>query len=107
MSFQDLQQWLIYYPRLWIPAAVVGLVFAIVTGRKFFGGWSGFLESLRFWFQPGWLSAMRGEFWEDVGSEFKLILWFAAGMAVSLVAKIGMTKLVILYSLVDRWNLPI
>lgn len=107
MTFQDLQQLLMYYPRLWIPAAVVGLVFAIVTGRKVFDGWGGFLESLRFWFQPGWLSAMRGEFWEDVGAEFKLILWFIAGFVALVAAKIGMTKLVIMYSLVERWNLPI
>jgi hypothetical protein len=95
------------HPRIWILVAVIGLWFAITTARRMFDGWSGFLEAMRYKFQPGWLSLMRGEFWEDAKAEFKLLIWFLMTLLVMLGMKISLTKLVVMYSLAEKLRLPI
>lgn len=95
------------HPLLWIPAALIGLWFAIVAGRKMFGGWDGFLEALRYKFQPGWVSMLRGEFWEDTAAEFKFFFWVVACALVTLAMKIAITKVVVMFSLAERFHLPI
>lgn len=103
----EIAQLALQHSRLWIVAAPVGVGFAIWSGRILFGDWGGFLEALRYWFQPQWLSLFRGEFWEDTKSEFKLFFWLAGGLVVTGIAKLGLTKLVIMFSLVERFHLPI
>lgn len=95
------------HPRLWILVGVVALWFSVKTARKMFGDWDGFLEALRYSYQPGWLSFLRGEFGEDVKAEFKLLFWIAATVVMALALKIGLTKLVVMYSLVERFHLPV
>jgi hypothetical protein len=95
------------HPRLWIPAGVLAVWFAIASARHMFGGWPGFLEALRYKFQPGWLSLARGEWWEDTKAEFKLFYWIMSSVLVALVLKIGLTKLVIAFALVERFRLPV
>jgi hypothetical protein len=95
------------HPKLWLVAGMLGLGLAVLSANRFFGGWRGFLEALRYKFQPGWLSAVRGEFWEDTKAEFKLGFWFLfSGLAV-LGLKLGLTKVVVMFSLAERFNLPI
>jgi hypothetical protein len=65
---------LVKHPRLWVLAGFLRLWFAIFTAKRFFGGWHGFMEALRYKFQPSWLSGARGEFWADTKAEFKLFL---------------------------------
>ncbi|HEY0549658.1 MAG TPA: hypothetical protein VGF13_08655 [Verrucomicrobiae bacterium] len=72
-----------------------------------FDGWNGFLEVMRYKFQPGWLSLLRGEFWEDVKAEFKFFIWFLMNLLMALGLKIGLTKMVVMYSLAEKLRLPI
>ena len=95
------------HPRLWILVGVVALWLSVKTARKMFGDWDGFLEALRYSYQPGWLSFLRGEFGEDVKSEFKLLFWILATVVMALALKIGLTKLVVMYSLVEHFRLPV
>lgn len=95
------------HPRLWIPVGVVGLWLAVKLWRRLFGGWDGFLEALRYSHQPGWLSLLRGELGEDVKAESKLLFWGFVTLILVLGLKVGMTKLVVAYSLAERLHLPI
>jgi len=103
----EIAELFLQHPRLWIVAGILGLWFAISSAKRFFDGWGGFTEALRYKFQPGWLSAARGEFWEDTKAEFKLGLWFLGCIVAVLGLKLGLTKLVVMFSLVERFNLPI
>ncbi len=107
MNTRAVTELLAKHPRLWILAGVGGVFIAISSAKKIFDGWEGFLEALRFWFQPGWLSLLRREFWQDVKAEVKLFIWFLGSLIVILLLKIGITKLVVTFSLVERFNLPI
>jgi hypothetical protein len=95
------------HPRLWIPVGLVGMWLVVKIARQLFDGWDGFLEALRYSYQPGWLSVLRGEFGEDVKAEFKLLFWFLISAVLIFGLKIGLTKLVVAYSLVERLRLPI
>jgi hypothetical protein len=44
-------------------------------GRIFFDDWQDFLEHLRLWFQPFWLSALRGEYHADMWAQVKLFVY--------------------------------
>ena len=62
---------------------------------------------MRYKFQPGWLSLMRGEFWEDIKAEFKLLIWLCMNILMAFGLKMGLTKLVVVFSLVERFRLPV
>jgi hypothetical protein len=55
--------------------AVVSLPIYWLLGRFFFDDWRDFLDHLRLWYQPFWLSALRGEFNEDMWAQVKLFLF--------------------------------
>jgi len=55
--------------------AVVSLPVYWLLGRLFFDDWRDFLDHLRLWYQPFWLSALRGEFNEDMWAQVKLLLF--------------------------------
>jgi len=110
MSSQHLNEVLhlsVRHPRLWIPVGVFALWFAVKVARKLFGDWDGFVEALRYSYKPGWLSLLRGEFGEDVKAEFKLLVWIVVIVVMAFGLKMGVTKLVVMYSLAERFHLPI
>jgi hypothetical protein len=90
-------QMLAAHPRLWFVAGILGLWFLIVTGRVTFDGWGGFIEALRYGFQPGWLSFLRGEFVEEQLAHLKIFLWLAINAMVVVALKYSATWLVIHY----------
>ncbi len=61
---------------------IVDIFLFILLGKVFFGGLSGFVECLRFWFQPDWISWFRGEGFEDMAGEFKLFVYFVLCVAI-------------------------
>lgn len=107
MNGQEIMRLLAAYPRLWWVAGVLGLWFSIASARRVFEGWSGFLEALRYWFQPGWLSFLRSEWVEDQCAQFKLMGWVVCSVVVTLLLKTSATWLVIHFSLAQKWHLPI
>jgi hypothetical protein len=107
VQWKEVLDLLARHPRLWIPVAIPALWFAMASGRRMFESWDGFLEVMRYKFQPGLLSMMRGEFWEDVKAEFKLFIWGMMCLLMTLGLKIGLTKLVVMFSLVERFRLPV
>ena len=56
-------------------AIAVGILTALLLFRVFFSDLSEFGECLRFYFQPDWISAFRGEWVEDKWSTMKLFVW--------------------------------
>ncbi len=54
---------------------ILSLPFYWLIGRMFFEGWQDFLDHLRLWYQPLWLSALRGEFDADMWSGVKLLVY--------------------------------
>ena len=50
---------------------------------------------------------MRGEFWEDIKAEFKLLIWLCMNILMAFGLKMGLTKLVVVFSLVERFRLPV
>ena len=48
---------------------------AALLFRLFFTDFQGFIECLRFYFQPDLISAFRGEWWEDKWGSAKLAFW--------------------------------
>jgi hypothetical protein len=107
MSGQEVVHLLGANPRLWWVAGVTGLCCCIVTARRVFDGWGGFLEALRYWFQPGWLSLLRGEWVEDQWAQFKLMGCVVFTVVVTLSVKAGVTWLVIHFALAQKWHLPV
>ncbi|WP_428634742.1 hypothetical protein [Sedimenticola sp.] len=55
--------------------AMVSLPVYWLLGRFFFDDWQDFLDHLRLWYQPFWLSALRGEFNEDMWAQVKLFVF--------------------------------
>jgi hypothetical protein len=65
----------------WNILATVGILSLPVywlLGRFFFDDWQDFLDHLRLWYQPFWLSVLRGEFNADMWAEIKLLIYFLA-----------------------------
>jgi hypothetical protein len=54
---------------------VVCLPLYYIVWKFIFGSWDEFLDALRFWFTPGWLSLLRGEFGSDLFAAIKLIFF--------------------------------
>ena len=59
---------------MWCAIAVIPLY--LWLGQLFFNGWHDFLESLRYLYQPTWLSVLRGEFHEDNWASLKFLSTF-------------------------------
>ena len=55
--------------------AFVSLPVYWFIGRFLFDDWQDFLDHLRLWFQPFWLSALRGEFNEDMWAQVKILVY--------------------------------
>ena len=55
---------------------VLNIPFYLFLGKRFFGNWAGFWAALRFWFTPQIVSALRGEFHDDIWAELKLWIFF-------------------------------
>ena len=72
-------------PQLFIICAVAAIPAYIVVGSVFYDSWDDFLDGLRLWFQPGWLSALRGEWSEDNWETLKLLFYLlvCASMATT------------------------
>jgi hypothetical protein len=83
---------LIDRPILFIGTAIISFPLYIKIGQLFFDGWDDFLDTLRFIYQPQWLSALRGEWHEDnwgsVKFLFFLICCAAAATTVYKIAKL-------------------
>jgi hypothetical protein len=63
------------HPHILIIVAVISLPLYWFIGRFFFNDWQDFLDHLRLWYQPIWLSAFRGEFSEDMWAQAKLFVF--------------------------------
>jgi hypothetical protein len=55
--------------------AFVSLPIYWLVARFFFDDWQDFLDHLRLFYQPIWLSALRGEFSEDMWAQVKLFVY--------------------------------
>lgn len=64
--------------QLLIILAVINVPLYYYIGKMFYKTWADFTEALRYLFQPGWLSAIRGEFTEDFWETIKLYLFSGA-----------------------------
>ncbi len=69
-------------PQFLIKAVFLSLPIFLILIWKMFPGNGSFLEALRYLYQPGWLSVLRGETGDDFWEKMKLYLAFAlwAGM---------------------------
>jgi hypothetical protein len=70
------------HPKLLIVLVVINIPVYYYVGKSYYKTWEDFTEALRYLFQPGWLSAARGEFSEDFWETLKLYLYFATCAAV-------------------------
>ena len=53
------------YPDLFLRSLWFAAPVCLFLGRMFYGSWGDFLEALRYLYQPGWLSLLRGEYDKD------------------------------------------
>ena len=58
-----------------IKAAVLCVPLYYVYWRFIFGSWDEFLDALRFWFTPNWLSLLRGELGDDLFAGAKMLFF--------------------------------
>lgn len=63
-------------PTLLVILAVINIPVYYFIGKVFYKSWYEFTEGLRFLFQPGWLSVIRGEFTDDFWETLKLYAFF-------------------------------
>lgn len=57
----------------WLIVLAVGNIpIYLLIGTIFFNGWADFFECIRFWLTPNIISMFRGEYGEDIMSEWKL-----------------------------------
>lgn len=76
-------------PALFITCASLALPAYWALGRFFYDTWSDFLDALRLWFQPSWLSALRGEWHEDNWETLKLLIYLLLCVLMATVAYKG------------------
>ena len=62
-------------PDLFVICMLVAIPAYIAIGSVFYDSWEDFLDSLRLFFQPSWLSFLRGEWGEDNWVTFKLFFY--------------------------------
>ena len=81
-------------PELFIACALAAILGYSASGSVFYNGWEDFLDCLRLFFQPSWLSFLRDE-WADHNWELlKLILFVvvcAALVAAAYKAEVFLT----------------
>lgn len=53
---------------------VVDISVTVFVMRRAFPGKGEFLDALKFWFQPWWLSALRGEWSEDFEKSIRILV---------------------------------
>ena len=54
-----------------IVLAVVNILAYVLIGAIFFHDWDGFWEVIKFWSTPDFLSALRGEYWDNKWAQAK------------------------------------
>ena len=59
----------------WFEAGILSIPLYCDMGYTVFDSWDDFLNSLRYWFQPDWLSLLRGEFADDFFATLKMIIF--------------------------------
>lgn len=62
-------------PMLFIGSAFAAIPLYFGLAYVLFDDWRDFLESLRFIYQPAWLSALRGEFYDDQWGSVKFLVF--------------------------------
>lgn len=72
-------------PRAWA-AIGVGVFIAVLFFKLIFGDFDGFIECARFWFQPDFISFLRGEWTEDKWGELKLFVWIGLSVGCGILA---------------------
>ena len=65
---------------LWIVSGIGGVGMLILLFRPFFPHPGDFQEALSYSLRPDWLSALRGEYWDDVWKSMKLDFYVLIGM---------------------------
>jgi len=87
------------HPQLLIISLCLSLPIMLWTTWKIFPRQGDFLEALRYLYQPGWLSALRGEglddFWETMKLYVLLAFWAAI---ITCFYKYLQTHMTLLYS---------
>jgi hypothetical protein len=77
-------------PLLFIASFFLAIPFYFMTANLFFDGWDDFLENLRYLYQPWWLSALRGEYYEDQWSGVKMLFFIICCISfLILIYKLG------------------
>jgi hypothetical protein len=61
--------------NLWIIIALANIPVYIGIAWVVFDSVERFDECLKFWLMPDLLSALRGEYWEDIGGELHMWWW--------------------------------
>lgn len=56
----------------WVILVALNIPVFVFIWRKLFGDFEDFLECVRFWLTPDWISALQGEWSEDFWAELKL-----------------------------------
>ena len=56
--------------------SILNIPLYLYIGKLFFEDWHGFFEAVKYWLTPQFISALRGKYWEDIFSEFKLFFYF-------------------------------
>jgi len=73
---------LIAHPRLLVLAATLAVPVSLWLWHRFFDDWDDFLECLRYWFQPDWVSLLRGEWQEDWWATLRLLIYLVCCAAI-------------------------
>lgn len=74
----------------------ISAIVAVITGallfRVFFKDFADFVECLRFYFQPDFISLLRGEFLKDLWGSTKFAVWVAIPLIMGLVTFCAMAQ---------------
>jgi hypothetical protein len=72
-------------PLIWASFGV-GVFIALLFFKIIFADFDGFIECVRYWFQPNFMSALRGEWTEDRWGSLKLFIWVALSVGCGVLA---------------------
>ena len=76
-----------------ILSVIAGIGVMILLFKPLFGTKEEFIDCVKFWFKPDFLSLFSGEYFEDRWSEMKLGLWILCGVIAGIGVSAGLTKL--------------